>query len=466
MSGSSDESGDSDTGHPMSSRKFKLVEKLGEIEGQLELLQRNYKAISTSVKPFQSELSNVVAAIDSKTLSMATSSKNKLTYHGRPDENIDELLDQLDFLKIANNYTESQLFGNALLTLKSDALRWYKQQIKDDPKKFTKTVKVKEVETEIGDFDKLAKALKERFQADVTSTDLFVQVFDEKMKRGESVDAYCTRSLDTMSKMSDISESIKAGMLINGMVPSIRDQLKLKDDLGTCEKVLKYARRIEKLSFVQKSPSFSVASNEVEVNSQSSFVNVPKSGPQYRRGPCYVCQGPHLKRECPMNFGNAQGNFRGRGRGSNLRGNYAHQNMQSAATFQPSFNRGVFHYRPRGQFRGRESFRGSRGSFRGSFRGRGNFQGGYQQNFGSNFQQGGGSQQNGAPYQQGTFDQYVTHNQNGNYQGGYHNVQPYMPNAPYQYPQGMEMPTNDELFVQKQNLPKDIDAGHNMHPKN
>ena len=447
----SGDSSDSDTGHPMSSRSFKVVEKLGEIEAHLSLLQKNYSTISNSVQSIKPELvtvSEAVSVIEPKTMASA---KNKLTFHGRQDENVDDLLDQLQFLKIANNYNDTQLFGNALLTLKSDALRWYKGEIAKDPKKFVKTVKVKEVETEVGDYSKLEKALKERFAADVTSTDLFVQVFDQKMKRGESVDAYCSRALAIMDKMSNIDDSVKVGLLVNGMIPTIKDQLNLRTDCTTIENVLKYARRLEKMSFVQKSGSFPVLAGEMEVNA-STDTQVKNAGPQYRRGPCFICQGPHLKRECRYNYANTQGQFfrnpqnRGRGQNSNFRGHYANQNMQNATysyqSPQQSFNRGVFHHRPRGSFRGR---RGFRGSYRGSYRGRGNFQGGYDP---PNFQT------------------YTQHDTQHDYRGGYQNVPPYEPNAPYTYPQDMNAPTNDELYVQRQNIPHDIATNQHDNSKN
>ena len=80
-----------------------------------------------------------------------------------------------------------------------------------------------------------------------------MQVFEEKMKRGESIDSYCTRSLAIMCKMDEIDEKIKVGMLINGMIPVIRDQIKIKGDLDTIEEVTKFARKMEKLACVQKS---------------------------------------------------------------------------------------------------------------------------------------------------------------------------------------------------------------------
>ena len=320
-------------GHPMSSRQFGIVEKLGKIEAHLSTLSSNYKQINSSVQAIQPDLEDVVEsinAIEPIEIPKMAMVKNKLEFHGRQSENINDLLDQLQFLKIANNYTDAKLFGNALLTLKSDALRWYKGETTKDPKKFLTKTTVQGTEKEVGDFSKLEAALKERFVSDVTPTDLFVQLFDDKMRRGETVDAYITRSLAELDKIK-IEDSMKVGLLINGMIPVIRDQLKLRSDCTTIKDVQHWARKIEKMFFVKKSEVTPVMSGNFEMNSNDVSPLQP-TRPYYQRGPCFICGDSHLKKECPYNFANmnppVQSQNQDRGQFSNFGGQNASLSFQ------------------------------------------------------------------------------------------------------------------------------------------
>ena len=88
-------------------RSYQIIEKIGAIEGQIDVLTHNIQALS-----------------DNQT-TVIMSAKNTLKFSGRVDEDVDDLIVQLKILKIANNWTDDQLYGQTLVTLKDDAFGWF-----------------------------------------------------------------------------------------------------------------------------------------------------------------------------------------------------------------------------------------------------------------------------------------------------------------------------------------------------
>ena len=340
---------DSNTPEPKSvskrttfSRQFEVAEELGTLRGLVEVLTDRVNSLSVDTKP--------------NAINMASTAKNKLTFSGRPDEDIDELITRIEFMTLANNWNNEQLFGQILCTLRENALRWYSSKNVDDFKSDDKN-----------DPAKLKAALKERFKSVLTQGDIMQKAFEEKQKPGESVDVYISKMLPRLAKLDNLSEDYKVSMLINGFLPVVSDQLKLRSDLTSIEAVEKWAKKVESLNFVKKSATVNV----VEAGPSSSSTQN-----QAKQIACFNCGGNHFKRDCPNRFSRLnQMGSRGRGKQSNFRGKYvAHQQFRQPNP-QQFYPRGVFNYRPRYQpgsgfvYSGyRSGTRGFRPSYRQQFR--------------------------------------------------------------------------------------------------
>ena len=135
------------------------------------------------------------------------SAKNNLSFSGRVDEDVDELITKLKFLKIANNWSDQQLYGQTLVTFKNDAFRWYQAA---DKTQF-------ETAAKIPSFDLLVAKLKERFQKDETEGDVLYKIFEFKQKRGQGVNEYMSEMFEHFNKIPNVKEEMKVTLLINGL---------------------------------------------------------------------------------------------------------------------------------------------------------------------------------------------------------------------------------------------------------
>ena len=305
----------SDEGSPVKpkDRSFHFVEKIARLEGTVETLLDRIKFLEE--KECNSETVH----------SITMAAKNKLSFSGRIGEDVDDLITQLKYLKLANNWKDEQLYGQCLVTFRGDCLRWFQGQ--DEETQFYENGKPS--------FVKLSAALKARFKKDLTEGDILYKIFDLKQKRGESVDDYMSKMFKEFAELKDVKDEVKVSLLINGFLPTIRDQLKLKSDLKLSDVEL-WARRVQDMSFVKSSGS---TVNVVEESDCGAQVNAQVNAPGVNtssKGPCFVCGGPHLKRECPNNYSKRNRPPRS-GRGH--RGNRFYQNESTRPPqWSPSVN--------------------------------------------------------------------------------------------------------------------------------
>ncbi len=96
----------------------------------------------------------------------------------------------------------------------------------------------------------LKAALKDKFKRDVTSCNIMAEVLASKL-----------------FKLTDLPESMKVALFINGFIPQIRDALNIKEckTISDCEK---WARRFQKMHFVQKGSSV-IVTEEVDITQVS-----------------------------------------------------------------------------------------------------------------------------------------------------------------------------------------------------
>ena len=306
------------------SRSFDVIAELGAIKGYLEHLVKNTNTLETTV---DESLTETLAAIQAIPPNTTMAAKNNLSFAGRSNETVDDLITQLQYLQLANNWTNDQLMGQALVTLHGDALAWYQST---DEAEFYAEGGNKPV------FNVFARKLKEHYKPDIKESDILCDILSTKQTRGQSVDDYLAVIMPKFSKLKSLTEDMKSSILVQGFLPVIRDQLVLKD-LKTFQDVELWARRLEKMSFVHKTTS--VLSVEVEEQSlrkeggeemvatayaqggfdksnqgitqrkkQTFEQNVTRTIPnkQYpgyrqrqRRISCFGCGGPHFLRECP-----------------------------------------------------------------------------------------------------------------------------------------------------------------------
>ncbi len=291
------------------SRKFELATEIGAIKGLLEGLT----VLSKKHLPATAEQVNAafeaIANIDIPHVANMTA-KNTLQFSGHVDANPEELIANLKNLKVANDWTEAQLFAQAVYTLCSDAKRWYQSQ---PDNAFDVPVGADPGVTKFGLF---SRAFIEKFKSDTAPGDMISDVLDHKQKKGESVDDYISSVLKMFDLGPQLSESLKCSLLISGFRPEIQDALRLKD-LNTIVLVQKWARKIERMSFATKSKSVFVSSADHDDRSDVNLVDKPiihqqpVRRPQHnrpnnppmnksKRGPCFYCQGPHIQKFCPQ----------------------------------------------------------------------------------------------------------------------------------------------------------------------
>ncbi len=220
----------------------------------------------------------------------------------------------------------------------------------------------------------------EKYKEDKTPGDLMFEVLKAKQTRGQSVDDYMEAIHPKLTKVKNLSEEMRVSLVINGFLPIIQDHLRLQN-IQDMKSLQTWARRIERMSFVQKgttlgvnvadelttpaqddqvlppsvdvnafgqsngqnksatwnknkpqnnfrgkyqSPgnkSYTQSSNNQSVRpkqnswTQGSSQSASMSGGRNRpKSGCWICSGPHLKRNCPRR----QGYFSGQGNRGHL----------------------------------------------------------------------------------------------------------------------------------------------------
>ena len=158
--------------------------------------------------------------------------KNKITFSNKDSENVEDFLRDMDYLSLANNWKPPQVYANVVISLKGQALAWFKVQ---DTSQF-------KVNGEYS-VDALKKALKERFAKEINPADIVFRITEHPQRFGESCETFLTRILPEFQKL-EISEHLQAGLLIGGFRKNIRDKLKMKD-CKTIPEIEKWSRRFE-----------------------------------------------------------------------------------------------------------------------------------------------------------------------------------------------------------------------------
>lgn len=312
------------------SQEFAFSERLGSIQGLLEgLVTRSNRSEETVVTSVDQVVTSLSALSGS---SMAA--KNKLTFSGRQTESAEDFIKELKYLQLANGWSDGKMLGNALVSLQGDAKKWFQRQgeVAFIPAGGTAMI-----------FTEFETKFLERFKEDLNESDIISDILSMRQTRGQSVDDYLTAVFKKLAKLSDISEEVKVGLVVNGFLPGIKDNLKLKEIKTLCDLEL-WSRRMEKLSFVQKSSVHSIDEAEIDAISDESQTAPRKSShktnqyvppartvnrryqtpssshfsdrrnggtkfnrghgggsPQYptkKQGPCWTCGGPHLQRMC------------------------------------------------------------------------------------------------------------------------------------------------------------------------
>ena len=197
-------------------RGYSIITKLGSIEGLLDsLLTKSRQNYTESCQKFD-ETIDTIKRIEIPTMA----AKNNLEFKGRGNESAQELIDQLKVLKLANGWDDKKMVGQALATMKDEAKAWYEQvginafcaEGSNDPT-----------------FAIFETKFLDKFKADINQSDLLYDMLNCKQTRGQSVDEYLPTLCTTLTKLKDVKEEVKCGMIINGFVPYIRDNLKLKE---------------------------------------------------------------------------------------------------------------------------------------------------------------------------------------------------------------------------------------------
>lgn len=340
------------------SEEITLFQYLGKIQGLVESSLTKSKEFHDIILGGLHQSINTIESIDLPVMS----AKNNLKFHGKADESAEDLIKSIELLRLANGWDEKKTLGNVLVTLQDEARLWYEQQ----PAGFFGPARAADAAPEDPPPDPTFAVFKEKFlekfKEDKSPGDIMFEVLKHKQTRGQSVDDYITAIHPKLTKVKNLTEDMRVSLVINGFLPVIQDQLRLKDT-HTMKDLELWARRIEKMNFVQKSAAsvnsldyddatdYSGASGqnyaEGEVNAfydqhvqnrtghfqnrgshnnsmgprkggkwspldvkQGHFPNgqsFPHAQPKGRNLKCWICQGNHMKRNCPR-----RGEFRAR----------------------------------------------------------------------------------------------------------------------------------------------------------
>ena len=107
-----------------------------------------------------------------------------LKFSGAKDECPTEFLQKLSYLKLANDWTDDQYFGNCLVSLSGAAFRFYNQEVKKDPNIFKSK---NESCSFVNSPDKLFTALKEEFKPQDSFSDILTRCMTDKQQSSESI---------------------------------------------------------------------------------------------------------------------------------------------------------------------------------------------------------------------------------------------------------------------------------------
>ncbi len=299
-------------------RSFDLLESLGKIEGLLSGLVDKTTAYHTTT------LHNI-DCIPGQTPIM--SAKNKLVFRGSSDDDAEEFIKKLKYLQMANGWDDKKMFGNALFSLADHARHWYEREpLESFCDEGQTTPKFKHFE----------KVFLAKFKKDETQSDVMCEVLNAKQQRGQSVTDYLSVVLPLLARLEEIGDEFKCGIVLNGFLPSLKNQLVLKE-IKTLADLELWAKRIEKLNYVQKSVS-TVESESTE----EEVATVNSSHPN---------QGARPKIHVPPVSGarsKYQGNYNNNNRGNNRSGQFQRNNF-SRNKYQQNRNTqavGNFMHRP------------------------------------------------------------------------------------------------------------------------
>ncbi len=158
-----------------------------------------------------------------------------------------DFLDHMSYLQLANNWSNDQLCGETIVALASPALSWFHDEVdlatlKTDGK-FT--------------YEKLSTAHKARFTSAFSESDLLEEVVACKQSVGQSVDDFLTIIMPKMAKLQ-LSEEMKCGLLIQNFVTPLKKELMLKD-LKTLNSVEHWAVKLQRMVLTHKTSTSSVA---------------------------------------------------------------------------------------------------------------------------------------------------------------------------------------------------------------
>ncbi len=279
------------------SRQFDILSELGSIKGLISSILKRSKENTESVYRSSDEIISVLHELPVQT-TMASSID--VTYSGRSDENIDEVIKKLGYMKLANKWTDDQVVGHLLCSLRNDALSFFESQDID-------TFKEGEGANRKFSLNVFATKIKAAFPTDVSSADLMLDVLNCKQSKGQTVDDFLNVILPKINLLKDVNDDLKNSILINNFLPVISDYLKLQGDkVKTQADIIMWSRKIQKMSFTKKAQSNVVLSvDETEVlsstMSQSGAANaatINKGQTKSSGVKCFKCRGPHFARDC------------------------------------------------------------------------------------------------------------------------------------------------------------------------
>ena len=317
------------TGSPSLHRKFDVASEIGHIKGILDTVVKYIK----SEPDRHEEILELIACMPTST---TMSEIKHLRFSGRADESVDTVINKLKFAKVANNWSDDQLYAHAVLTLHDAALVWFEEQGEAE---FTPADGNKPT------FTRLAEKMKEKFKADQTQGDMLSEILLQKQKRGQAVDSYLGEILPKLSKLN-LGDEVKTSLLVNGFTPSIQEKLKFKD-VKTMNDAQLWAKRIEKMTFTKTlSQDINETEAEVAVLHGKQNKNVTET-PQNTNNQPQKCSNEARGRR----YAKPQ-SYHGDKTGSSQQCHCIHQPISSRQMY-----RGRYYSVPhRGQYRGRPAY--------------------------------------------------------------------------------------------------------------
>ncbi len=277
---------------PTVSRSFDVANEIGELHGLLEAVNSRCDTLDSLLE----QNSETLALLTDTPKTVTMSCKNKITFSGKSQERVEDFISHMSNLALANGWTDLQTAGQTVVALTGESQSWY-LNILDHTK----------VETEGKlDFGKLCTELKARFTSAFSPTDLLSEVLAIKQDIGESVDDYLARIVPKVALL-DLSEEMKAGLVVRNFTSGIRMELELRD-LKKVADVEHLAVKLERLFMTHKwtGPKPEVAA--MEADTESEVV----AAAAYQ--PADTMRGSRMTKQAPRS------NYRGAYRGSNRGG--------------------------------------------------------------------------------------------------------------------------------------------------